>query len=133
MSVYPIVSFNSIQLNDGVNTWILSGASLGERQRIYDEVRSYDGTLVLRDVHDTLVDMVLPMRMMYATGAELSTALGGLRAACIAGGTMTWQDAVGGSVLSWTIAPSAEPQIPRTLAFEMRNRAQFTLDLKRWP
>ena len=132
-TLYPSVSFGSINLNDGVNTWLLSGATVGGRSPVFDAVRSYDGTLVQRDVHDDFVTMSLPIRAMFATGGALDSWLAGLAAACVAGGTLTWQEAADAGVVSYTIAASPAPDVPRTTAYFMRHRVTFTLTLKRWP
>jgi hypothetical protein len=131
--VSVICIYNGINMNDGVNTWVLADASdLGSDAPVYDQIRHHDGSLVIHDVHTELVTLSVPVRAKFGDAASLAAWLEGARAACLAGGSLMWQESPSAPVRTFTIAPSPAPRVLEDNAFYLQHTAIIDLQLTRW-
>jgi hypothetical protein len=132
--VSVICIYNGINMNDGVNTWVLADASdLGSDTPAYDQIRHHDGSLVIHDVHTELVAISVPVRAKFSDAGGLAVWLDAVRAACLAGGSLTWQESPSAPVRTFTIAPSPAPRVPEDNAFYLQHTVVIDLQLTRWP
>jgi hypothetical protein len=128
-----ICIYNGINMNDGVNTWVLADASdLGSDTPAYDQIRHHDGSLVIHDVHKELVTLSVPVRVKFSDAATLAAWLESTRAACLAGGSLTWQESPSAPVRTFTIAPSPAPRVLEDNQFYLQHTALIDLQLTRW-
>jgi len=125
-----------LNLNDRAKTFVDYGVDLGYKRTEFDEVRSYTGSIRQVDVHQPLIDVVIPMTVKGTGGTpadDLYDTLVLIKAQCIAGGTMTWQPDGEPSGQTFTIGPSSEPEIKFDELYKLRHIAKFELHLKRMP
>jgi len=128
-----------LDLNTRVKTFVLYGVDLGALKTEYDEVRAYSGTIRQVDVHQPLVEVVIPMKAV-GTGAtdndkanDLQTTLELIRAQCIAGGTLTWTPEGEPAGQTFAVGPSPEPEVLLDEVYKLRHVARFELHLHRMP
>jgi hypothetical protein len=132
--VSVVCIYNGINMNNGSTTFVLASASdLGSDAPVYDQIRHHDGSLVLHDVHEELVTLSIPVRVKFADAATLAAWIAALNAACLAGGTLYWQEAPSAPMRTFTIAPSPAPKVPEDNRFYLQHLAIIDLQLTRWP
>ena len=130
--VTVLCSFNGINLNNGTTTHVMSSASsLGSDVPEYDVIRHYDGSLVLHSVQFGLVPLSIMCRADFGDAASLESWLAGLRAACKAGGSLSFAPTIGAPVRDFTIVPSAAPDPPLDNRYYIHHVATFDLQLTR--
>lgn len=124
---------NSVNLNDGVNTFLMPGIKLPRRDIIFDEVRSYTGAIRQIDVRQPLVHAIIPLMVKGSDMASLEHTLGDIMTECLAGGTLTWQEATNtgsrGNSVVYQVGRSPEPEIVHDNLYRHNNLARFELDL----
>ena len=128
--MYPICQLNGINLNP---VGELDG---GGEPSVYDEIRHYDGSLVIHDVRTGVYEAQVPIVVTSTTHSGLAAKEAAIRAACQAGGSFTWQsvkDADVGPVITNTVIPSDEPSFVRNKRREALHRSYATLRLKLMP
>ena len=131
--VTVLCSFNGIDLNNGTTTHVMSdGNELGVDAPAYDVIRHYDGSLVLHDVRDELSTLSIKCRAHFGDAASLESWLAGLRAACAAGGSLSFAPTLGSPVRTFTIVPSPGPQVNEDNHYFIHHVATFDLQLTRW-
>ena len=129
-----VAVFNGIDLSDDVHTHVGVGASLGAVPMEYEPV--YDtktNTWRQVEVHQGWATTAIPVVAEFDTTGELTAWLQALRAACLAGGSLTWQWTPGEAVRTYVIGASDEPEIIEDNEYLLRHRVEFTLALTRWP
>lgn len=109
----------------------------GGESPTWDEIRHYDGSLLVHDVREGLYDMSAPIMVTAASPSALKTAEDAIRTACRAGGTAYWQS-VGpggevGPMEEYTFAPSAAPSFKRDKSREALLRSYATVTLHVFP
>jgi len=117
-------SGTAVNLNDRTNTFVMNEVDVGYKRTEFDEVRSYTGAIRQLDVHQPLIDMTIPMKVK---GSSMAATITNIKAACIAGGTITW----GG--VTYTYGMSPEPEIRQDALYKLRSVALFEIKLKRLP
>jgi hypothetical protein len=101
--MYPICQLN------GINLTPMTEVDPGGQPSIYDEIRHYDGSLVIHDVRTGVFEAQVPIMVSDATHSGLAAKEAAIRAACAAGGTFIWQSVKGadvGPVITNTVIPS---------------------------
>jgi hypothetical protein len=125
--------FNGIDLNNGTTTHVMADANeLGVDAPTYDVIRHYDGSLVLHDVRDELSTLSIKCRAHFGDAASLESWLAGLRAACAAGGSLSFAPTLGSPVRTFGIVPSPGPQVNEDNRYFIHHVATFDLQLTRW-
>jgi len=129
-----VVSMNGHDWNDGAHTFLMPGAKLPRHKPQFDEVRSYTGNIRQVDVHEELTETVIPLKVIGDSPSDLEARLDVIRADCLAGGTLVWQDGAGdgdglGPVQSFTVGVSEEPDIERNRLYRHKNTAIFEVNL----
>ena len=129
---------NGIDLNNLTTTFLRAGVQLGDDGQEYDVIRHYDGSLVIHDARKTLVDMVIPLKLVATDAGTLKTLVDSIREAAVAGGSLVWQDAdfdggSAGDVETFTIAPTSANDPERDVLFYHHNKALWDLKLTRFP
>jgi hypothetical protein len=124
---------NSVDLNNGSTTFLMPGIKLPRRDIVFDEVRSYTGAIRQIDLRQPLVHAIIPLMVRGADMASMESTLSNIFSACLAGGTLTWQEAtdVGtrGTQAIYQVAKSPEPEVEHDSLYRHNNLARFTLDL----
>jgi len=128
-----VCTLGSLNLNDGSETFVGYGVDLGHRVTEFDEVRSYTGSIRQVDVHQSLVDVVIPMKVVGSTADALYDKLVTIKSACVAGGTLTWQASGEDVSQTFTVGCSPEPEVIHNEVYRLRNIALIELHLKRMP
>ena len=126
--------FAGIDLSDGVHTHVGVGASLGAMPTEYEPV--YDastGTWRQGDVRQGWATTAIPVVAEFDTIGELTAWILALKAACRAGGRLTWQWTADDVVRSYAIGASDEPEVVEDNRYILQHRAELTLALVRWP
>lgn len=123
---------SQIDLNDGSKYAARYGVNVGAKKTQYDEVRSYTGAIRQVDVHQPLVEMVIPLEVMSATADGLRDNLDALCDACVAGGSLTWQPD-GEDSRTYTIGCSPEPEIVQDALYKLKHITLVELHLVRLP
>lgn len=121
-----------VNLNDRTNTFVGYGIDMGAKATIFDEVRSYTGAIRQVDVHQPLIDVVIPMKVVATDSDTLYDKVAEIKAAVVQGGTLTWQPD-GQPSRSYTIGCSPEPEIKEDEVHKLHHMARFELHLKRLP
>jgi hypothetical protein len=125
--------FNGIDLNNGTTTHGMAGANaLGVDAPAYDVIRHYDGSLVLHDVRDELATLSIRCRAHFGDAASLESWLAGPRAACSAGGSLSFAPTLGAPVRTFGIVPSLGPEVNQDNRYFIHHVATFDLQLTRW-
>jgi hypothetical protein len=131
-------SGSPLNLNNRTKTFVMYGADLGYKHTDFDEVRAYTGAIRQVDVHQPLIEVVIPMKVVGlgadddAKAADLQATLIAIKAQCVAGGTLTWTPD-GEPTQTFTIGPSPEPEIKLDEVYKLRHKARFELHLQRMP
>ena len=124
---------NSVDLNDGESTFLMPGIKLPRRDIVFDEVRSYTGAIRQIDVRQPLVHAIIPLMVRGVDMAALESTLGSIFTACLAGGTLTWQEATDtgtrGTQVVYQVGRSPEPEVAHDSLYRHHNLARFELDL----
>ena len=130
-----IAQLNGINLNDGITTFLMPGAQLGDDSDEFDLIRHYDGSLVQHDVRGTLVDMSIPVKFACASPSDLNTLVNSVRASARAGGSFTWADggSVQGPLQTFQLAVGSGSDAPRDFLFRKRNTAIYVVKMTRFP
>jgi len=128
-----LAEFNSIDLNDGVHTHILPGASLGAVTTEYESLRSATGDWQQSNVLPGWVLTSIPVAVQFSSTGRLTAWVLALKAACFAGGTLTWQWTPDDVVRTYVIGSSSEPDVVEDNAYILQHRTELTLALLRWP
>ncbi len=126
-----VTGMATAQIN-GITLYPIQPMDPGGEPAIWDEIRHYDGSLVLHDVRTGVYEMSVPIMVSAASAAALDAAEESIRGACKAGGTFTWQS-TDGPAKTYTIAPSDMPSFGRTKIREVVWRSYGTLVLKVMP
>lgn len=129
---------SAVNLNDRSKTFVRYEINTGAKKTEFDEVRSYTGAIRMLDVHQPMVEMTVPLKVV-GTGssdsgkaADLRSTLDTICTACVAGGTFVWQPS-GESSHTFTVGPSPEPDIVEDALYKLRHIALIELRLKRLP
>ena len=129
-----LATFNGIDLSDRVHTHVLVGASLGavpmEYEPVYDPATN---TWRQVDVHQGWATTAIPVVAEFDTTGELTAWILALKAACRAGGSLTWQWTTDEAVRTYVIGASDEPEVIEDNRYILGHHAEFTLALTRWP
>jgi len=129
-----VAVFNGIDLSDDVHTHVLVGASLGAVPMEYEPVWDHDtATWRQVEVHQGWATTAIGVVAEFDTTGDLTTWILALKAACRAGGTLTWQWTPGEAVRTYVIGASDEPEIVEDNDYLLRHRTEFMLALTRWP
>ena len=132
-AVTVLCIFNGIDLNNGATTHVMADANeLGVDAPAYDVIRHYDGSLVLHDVRDELSTLSIKCRAHFGDAASLESWLAGLRAACAAGGSLSFAPTLGAPVRTFGIVPSPGPAVNQDNRYFIHHVATFDLQLTRW-
>ena len=126
-----VAGMATAQIN-GITLYPIQPMDPGGEPAIWDEIRHYDGSLVLHDVRTGVYEMSVPIMVSEASASALDAKEDAIRAACKAGGTFTWQS-TDGPAKTYTIAPSDMPSFGRTKIREVVWRSYGTLVLKVMP
>ena len=130
--VTVLCSFNGINLNNGTTTHVMAdGNELGVDTPTYDIIRHYDDSLVLHDVRNELSTVSIKCRAHFSDATSLESWLAGLRAACAAGGSLSFAPRTGSPVRTFTIVPSPAPQVNEDNRYFIHHVATFDLQLTR--
>ena len=69
-----VLTYDGLDMNDGVNYFLLPGFDPGEKIKTYDEVVGLDGDVVQLNVAEAgLITMVVPLRIEGSSEANLET------------------------------------------------------------
>lgn len=130
-----VCTLGSVDLNDGSTTFVGYGVDLGYKRTEFDEVRSHSGAIRMIDVHQTLIDVVIPVKVVGTGGTPadaLYDKLVDIKAVCVSGGTLTWQPS-GESSQVFTVVMSPEPEVKVDELYRLKHIARMELRLKRLP
>jgi len=122
---------SQINLNSG-DFKVGYGVQLGAKKTEFDEVRSYTGAIRQVDIHQPLVDMVIPVKVTGSNSDDLWDDLVLLKSACVTGGSLTWQPN-GEPSQVFTIGCSPEPEVTLDPLYKLKTVALVELHLHRLP
>jgi hypothetical protein len=124
---------DSANWNDGVNTFLLRGIQLPRRDIVFDEVRAYTGAIRQVDVHQPLTKAVIPLMIKGTDMADLEGHLKTILDGCVAGGTLTFQEATDigtrGTSKAYQVGKSPEPEVIHDYAYRHRYVALVVAEL----
>ena len=128
-----LAEFNGIDLNDGTTTHVLPGVSLGAMPTEYDPVRGAFGEWQQNEVKQGWAKTAIGVAVQLTSTGALTAWILALKAACRAGGTLTWQWDSTDVLRTYVIGASSEPEVIEDNAYILQHRAELTLELLRWP
>lgn len=76
-----VCTYGYMDLNDGVNTFLMPGFDPGKRAKTYDEVLGYGGGVLQLNVTEAhLITMTVPLRLQAASMAGLDALIDAINA-----------------------------------------------------
>ena len=128
-----ILKLDSADWNDGANTFLRPGIQLPRRDIVFDEVRAYTGAIRQVDVHQPLTKATIPLMVIGTDMADLEGHLKTVLDGCVAGGTLTYQEATNagtrGTSKAYQVGKSQEPEIIHDYLYRHRYVALFIAEL----
>jgi hypothetical protein len=124
---------NQNDWNNGTSTFLRQGMKLPRREIVFDEVRSYTGAIRQIDVRVPLVHAFIPLMVQGTDMASLEGYLATIFADCLAGGTLTFQEATDngtrGTSVAYQVGRSPEPEVVRDYLYRHKYVAKLDIDL----
>jgi hypothetical protein len=127
------ITYGTLNLNDGTTWTLMEGFDPGERQKTYDEVRTYDGEVGQLNVSEAyLIRMFVPLEVAGASIAAVRTAIAALNTLIDAGAQdLVYND--GSGAVTYSCAHSQRVWVPHDLRWLVGFRVPITFQPVRYP
>ena len=127
------ITYGGLDLNDGTTWTLLEGFDPGERQKTWDEVRTYDGNVGQLNVSEAhLIQMYVPLEVAGASIAAVRTAIAALNTLIDAGAqTLAYND--GSGAVNYSCLHSPRVWVPHDLRWLVGFRVPVTFTPWRSP